>query len=1164
MTLLISTFLTVSLTASAEDTEIFSNEAPPTPPNLLLILDNSGSMTTIVDGSTDTRMEALGSAVETFVGNTDIENINIGLMAFSNGDSTPRPHGISVPISPIDDEITPIMISNLIPSSYYTGDNFGFFTLDDDNLPNPTTDQTVRQYLPDVLAGWTASGGTPIVDAFHEATLYFKGEPPKWGAESAAKVNAAHPSSYTGNYLTTIEKSLGGWKNTCSTATCGLNCIDITAASQCNSGETSCYTGNNCTTEIGEKWETCNLATSDACMASNPDYLVCNEQSNTDCTQTCSGEQDPETGACLGTETESCSTENYSLCKFETDITSCDREKYECDAEIEEEVTTGTAAYNSPITGQCQNNLIILMSDGSPNASADEDETDAVREEIKTLIGRTADCADVDGQVTPVTGTNTLADGRCGPEIAEYLANEDLRDDVDGINTVKTYTVGFAVTGRPEAQAYLESLATSGGGKYYSADNEAELAAAFISALEDSQASSRSFAAPVYTVDSDSLISNSNDIYLPLFQNTAFPGWAGNLKKFKLNADGEIVDRDNVLAFDDLGSLKPTAIDYWMPVGAVAPTEGDSIVDGGFANNLVPSTRVLKTDDGASFTNLNDAGVSKAALGDAAMTDAEKAELLSYIRGYEADGTTPRSAIGDILHSKPTFISYGASKKVLFFGTNEGFLHAIDAADASDTGTGGKEKFAYMPSSLLKNIAGLKENTVMPDGGLTRIYGVDGTIVAFITDTNNNGSVDTADGDTATLLFGLRRGGNEYYALDVSNPDSPSLKWKISGDDTGFGKLGETWSKPKPAKLRYIKSGATDSVLADVLVFGGGYDNRLDEEDPTARTNLSTTKGNSVFIVDLETGDLIWSTDDAAGTKPDHSIPGDIRTLDMDGDGSIDRLYFGDTGGNIWRADLTAYDNDNGNTRYDIANNAQINHFANLGGSGTDKRMFFFEPDVSVFRSEGKEALILSIGSGYRAHPLNEGISDRFYVLNDVNVYDVPATTLAPLTDSNLVEASTLAGASFFPAQKGWYKDLTNGTGEKVLASPITFLSKIAFTTFAVGETTSTVDENGCSIAGTNIARTYVLDLLTADATVDLDGNGVIDEDDEGIIIENGNILDTPQLVFNEPTNCTVDGCDQFVDLRVGTKSTPIIDKDTVGANNNMGDFINKIYWLSK
>ncbi len=319
MTLLISTSLAVSLTASAEDTEIFSNEAPASPPNLLLILDNSGSMNNIVDGSTETRMEALGSAVEAFVGNTDIENINIGLMAFSNGDNGPRPHGISVPISPIDDEITPIMISNLIPSSYSTGDNFGFFTLDDDNLPNPTTGQTVRQYLPDVLAGWEANGGTPIVDAFHEATLYFKGESPKWGANSAAKVNAAHPSSYTGNYLTSIEKSLGGWKNTCTYPTCGLNCTAITTESQCSSGETSCYTGNNCTTEIDDKWEWCGLATSEACLASNPDYLICNAETDTDCSTTCSGGKDLETGACLGTETESCSTEDYFSCKFEAE-----------------------------------------------------------------------------------------------------------------------------------------------------------------------------------------------------------------------------------------------------------------------------------------------------------------------------------------------------------------------------------------------------------------------------------------------------------------------------------------------------------------------------------------------------------------------------------------------------------------------------------------------------------------------------------------------------------------------------------------------------------------------------------------------------------------------------------------------------------------------------
>lgn len=1157
--LTMSLILTVSATAFAEDTEIFSNAPQPQPPNVLVILDNSGSMTTLMDSGTETRMEALTSAFQTFVNNPDVQDVNIGLMAFSNGGQDPRPHGISVPISPIDDEAEPIMMSNLIPAIFSTPDNYGFFSIGDDNLPDPIPTQTIRQYLPQIIGNWTASGGTPIVDSLHEAALYFKGAAPKWGYASAEQVNAAHPSSYVGNIIATKTQTLTGSTKVCILPDCGINCAQITQESECAAGETSCYTGNNCFTQTELDWNRCDLSSVSACLASNPSYTSCNAESDTDCSTTCSGVSDPETGVCLGTETTSCTTDDYFECYIPEQVTSCDRIKYRCDEVDEVKVSSGPATYTSPITGQCESNIIILMSDGAPNANADEATTDTVRNEIKTLIGHTGNCADVAGQVVPVTGTNTLADGRCGPELAAHLATVD-QSTADGDNTVKTYTVGFAVNGRPEAEAYLRSLAASGDGEYYPANDEAALAAAFMSALNDTLASSKSFAAPVYTVNPDTLLSHSNDIYLPLFQNTAYPGWVGNLKKFKLNSAGEIIDANGALAFDNEGSLKPEAVDYWMPTGSLGSANADPIADGGFANNIVPGvSRKLLTDNGLSLEGLNDTNVSKAELGNSAMSDAEKEALLDYIQGYEADGTTARKAIGDILHSKPTFISYGANKKALFFGTNEGFLHAIDAADASGTGSGGSELFAFMPSSLLGNIDGLHKNTALPAGGLSRIYGVDGSISAIITDNNDNGSVDSADGDTATLVFGLRRGGTEYYALDVTDPDSPSLKWKIT--NTGdFSNLGETWSKPKHAKLRYLQSGT--AVLADVLVFGGGYDNNLDEEDTTLRAN--DTKGNAVYIVNLETGEHIWSY---SGNLLNNSVPGDIRTLDMDDDGSIDRLYFGDTGGNLWRADLTAFDSEPGRTRYDIANNSLVTHFASLGGSGADKRKFFFEPDVSIFRSAGKEALLVAVGSGYRAHPLNVNVSDRFYVLSDENVRTLPSTTQAPLTDSDLVSAAALNGVSFFPAQKGWYKDLTIGTGEKVLASPITFLSKIAFTTFAVGSmTTTAVDANGCSIAGSNVASAYVLDLLTGDATVDLDGDGNIDANDESTVVENGNILDTPQIVFNEPSNCTTDGCDYFVDLRVGNKSTPLINKDTLtsGASNNLGESLQKMYWISK
>lgn len=52
-----------------------------------------------------------------------------------------------------------------------------------------------------------------------------------------------------------------------------------------------------------------------------------------------------------------------------------------------------------------------------------------------------------------------------------------------------------------------------------------------------------------------------------------------------------------------------------------------------------------------------------------------------------------------------------------------------------------------------------------------RPYGMDGSVVAWFKDINGNSAVDT--GDTVYIYAGMRRGGRNYYGLDVSDRSSP-------------------------------------------------------------------------------------------------------------------------------------------------------------------------------------------------------------------------------------------------------------------------------------------------------------------------------------------------------------------------------------------------------
>jgi len=1149
----------------AEDTEIFSGERPPSEPNILFLLDQSGSMNSAIGTMGETRLTALQSAFNAVVSDPEIVGLRVGLMGFSNGvGMTPYPHGISFPVSPIDDEAMPIMLSNLLPSSQNTATNTGYFTLADDNLPDPIGGQTVRNYLPQILSSWTAYGATPIVDAYYEAALYFRGAPPVWGSASPEQNHAAHPSSYTGSIISETSTTLTGGTNVCTEPNCGINCVTITAQSQCAAGEASCHLGTNCSTSANTYTVYCGLSTTAECMASDPSYESCSESSGSSCTSTCSGGTHPESGACLGETTQTCSTTSSIQCTRTLDSTSCDSNQYQCDETVDSVTTvmsTPSASYTSPITNECQNNAVVVLSDGQPFVG-DDVATDNTRALVKSMTGQGADCAAVSGQVLPGTVNNSLADGRCGAELASFLNTQDQNTTVDGDNTVQTYTVGFGVDTNPEAEGFLKSLADSGGGKYFPATNTAALVAAFKAIIDDIDSTARSFAAPVYTVDPNSMLSHSNDIYLPLFENSSLPAWGGNIKKFKLNSAGKIVDANGAEAIDGMGVLKPDAVDFWSETSlARVATSPNPVTGGGAANNLVPASRTLLTDSGSSLVALNNANVTKGQLGNPSMSDAYKGQLLSYIQGYETDGTTARNAMGDILHSKPTVIAY-ADKQVLFFGTNEGYLHAINAADSDSTsarGSGGMEMFAFMPSSLLGNIDGIVQNTELT-GPLKRIYGADGPISAWIVDKNENGKVDASSGDEAYLFFGLRRGGSQYYALNVTDPANPRLAWKIDSQGV-FARLGETWSKPVMAKLRYKDAGTVK--FEHVLVFGGGYDNRIDDEAlANSGSPIPGVKGNGVYIVNAKTGALIKSF---TGGNLQHSVPGDVRVLDIDKNGSIDRLYFGDTGGNIWRADLNIDDVDSDDSLHDVKNDARLSKFASLGGGGANARKFFYEPDVSLFRHNGSNAIVISAGSGYRSHPLDESINDHFYALYDENVFGIPVTAPAPLTEADLADSNTLAGQSFLPTYKGWYKKLVNGRGEKVLASPITFKNKVIFTTFTNTDTEVSTGIGACTALASNQSRAYVLDLMTASATADLNGDGIIDaSDDSSIPITTGEILDSPQLVFNAPSNCTNEGCDQHIDIRVGKSLLPLVDKNTKDGDINLGDFLPKVFWVNE
>ena len=635
---------------------------------------------------------------------------------------------------------------------------------------------------------------------------------------------------------------------------------------------------------------------------------------------------------------------------------------------------------------------------------------------------------------------------------------------------------------------------------------------------------STTFVAPSVPVNVFNRAQIVNEVFLALFEADADgrPFWPGNLKKLKIGLNEttsvpELRDANDLNAIDIDGRIKREAVTFWTdPATLPAPTSTEEVdgADGraikrggagqqvpGFATgapellNSTTGARQLFTENPAGTGNkllaLNADATTASALWTelkaqwtpatsaatyAAATTAEqqRAQLaLRYLRGYAgvtfADSTTERDwFMGDPLHSRPRPVNYGARGSFtaenpdirILMATTDGVLHMFRNTAADGSQDGG-EAWAFAPRAALPLQDRLRQGAA---GTPVHPIGLDGSPVVFQKDVNFDGTIDASDGDFVWMFVGQRRGGKAYYALDITDPDAPRFMWKIDKATSGFGELAQTWSSPATGMLKFGVS------PRPVLIFGGGYngddggDNAGDLGKDAANRNGATgtddDEGNAVFIVDAETGALVWKAVKGASiayssgsltfthTDLADSIPSELAAVDMDGDGLIDRLYFGDTGGRVWRGDLAGDDRANWG----------LSVLANVGrhydDAASNDLRFFNRPDIVATRDiDGAYDAVL-IGSGDRENPLDTEVQNWFFAIKDRNVQSgtPPATSKVPTDFADLsvdcfatdsCEETTLDKLT----DTGWRISLVD-PGEKNLATAITSGGKVFFTTF--------------------------------------------------------------------------------------------------------------------
>ncbi|HSM29295.1 MAG TPA: PilC/PilY family type IV pilus protein, partial [Woeseiaceae bacterium] len=548
-------------------------------------------------------------------------------------------------------------------------------------------------------------------------------------------------------------------------------------------------------------------------------------------------------------------------------------------------IQTDPEIYDRPTSVSCAKNFNVVLTDGAPTNDV----------ETQTLVNGLPNW----GATLGYAGCTGTGDGACMDDVAEYLFSDDIDPNIPGVQTVTTHTIGFAID-----LPILKETAARGGGSYFLADDVRSLTLALLEIVNDVQDRSLSFAAPAVAVNTFNRTQNLNDLYLTQFAASEKVHWPGNLKKYRIS-NGQIVDRNDVPAVDpNTGLFYDSAASYWT-----AGVDGNEVTLGGAAQNLPdPSVRNVYTnitvnnDLTAAANAVSPANESTFSLADFALTGAAGEptieQVIRWARGEDVadedqDPTTlVRKAMGDPLHSQPAAIVYGGTQAnpdvVVFTATNDGYVHAVDAAT-------GEELWAFIPKEHLQSLPRLFFNSEAP----YKFYGVDGDIVPIVADRDDDGVIEPGDGDFVYIIFGMRRGGNSYYALDVTDKNAPKIKWRISTPD-----FGQTWSRPTVARVDMNDPGLNNDKA--VVIFGGGYDT---VHDTITHPSMADAKGAGIYFVDLQSGNVLWRAGRDASANLQlpsltRSIPTQVRVIDLTGDGFADRMYAADMGGQILRFDI--------------------------------------------------------------------------------------------------------------------------------------------------------------------------------------------------------------------------------------------------------------------
>ncbi|MEM9372848.1 MAG: PilC/PilY family type IV pilus protein [Planctomycetota bacterium] len=625
----------------------------------------------------------------------------------------------------------------------------------------------------------------------------------------------------------------------------------------------------------------------------------------------------------------------------------------------------------------------------------------------------------------------------------------------------------------------LYHAAVNGRGLLLNATTPQALRDRFQEALTDIAAKSRSSSA--LTASSTTRASTDTQLFQSTFDSET---WTGNINALSLEGGQNWVASDG-LGDDAFGTR--TAITF----------DGNSTVEFDW-DNLTSETQTAFLDvlvDNIALTTLIDeyggADTAANAVIDYLAGNTEDEQRNGGIlrnRGFiNLDGQYIPNLLGDIVNSVPVvmgprnegwarlpdgqgggdlyqdyidnFKQNGRNPKLsLYVGSNDGALHAFDAAD-------GEELFAYFPQMVVPKMG------FLPDPDYDHQFYVDGTPVIS----------DAFDGSWKTVLVGsLGAGGRGYFALDVTNPRNPDLLWEFSSsDDSDMGfSLGE-------ARITRTPSGTW------IAVFGNGFG--------------SDGNDGYLYALDLFSGAVLAKVPTTTGTPSEPAgLASPTILLDLNEGVGTEAVYAGDLQGRMWRISA---DGDPGG--WSVAGGTPV--FTAEATNG-DAQPITAAPAIALTPNGD---IIIYFGTGKFFERLDGQISssdpvESFYAVvdtletpanldrGDLRQLDLGSTTIDGDSGRD-VRTITDNGAS--SGLFGFFVDLFvsgEGKGERVVTTPSVRFGRLLFATFQPVE-------DICTPGG--VPRLYALDART--------GSGLINQTYASVELAAAGSAATPPVLID-------------------------------------------------